>query len=223
MANYHPTPELLTAFSAGSLQLSHSLCVSVHIQHCDECRINLQRLRSIATQLFDDQQPASGSDSLRNAVFAQLDEHYSEENNRENTLENNTPSNIPRALQQFVKGDYSSLNWKKVTSAIQSAHLCTDVSGSKVEIMRIKAGGKVPTHTHIGEEYTLLLEGSFSDEEGLYNQGDFLVRDGRHKHRPVATKDRDCLCLAVTDAPIKFTGVFTRLLNPLLQRGYLFQ
>ncbi len=216
MPNYHPTPEMLTAFSAGNLQLSHALCVSVHTEHCDECRVNLQRLNSIATNLFEDLEPASLTDNLKNAVFSQLDNNVAEDK----PPEKETSSNIPRALQQFVTENYDSLTWKKVSSAIQSAYLCTDINGSKVEIMRIKAGGKVPAHTHTGDEYTLLLKGSFSDEDGLYNEGDFLVRDERHIHRPVVTKDRECVCLAVTDAPVKFTGFFTRWVNPLLRRGH---
>jgi putative transcriptional regulator len=216
MANYHPTPEMLTDFSAGNLQLSHALCVSVHTQHCNECRINLQRLNSIATTLFDELEPASLPDRLKDSVFSQLDNEYVEE---QLPVKRNT-TNIPKALQQFVTDSYESLSWKNVSPAIQSAHLCTDVNGSKVNLMRIRAGGKIPMHTHTGKEYTLLLEGSFSDENGLYNEGDFLVRDERHKHRPVVSKDRECLCLAVTDAPIKLTGVFTRLINPLLRRGH---
>lgn len=216
MANYHPTPEILTAFSAGNLQLSHALCVSVHAQHCDECHINLQRLSSIATNLFEDLEPANLPEDLRDAVFSQLDDKCIEDK----SPAEKTPSHIPLALQQFVTESYESLNWIRVSSNIRSAHLCTDVSGSKVELIRIKAGGKVPMHTHIGEEYTLILEGSFSDENGLYNQGDFLVRDERHKHRPVVTRDRDCICLAVTDAPMKFTGFFTRWLNPFLHREH---
>lgn len=216
MANYHPTPEMLTDFSAGNLQLGHALCVSAHTEHCDECRTNLQRLNSIATNLFDGLEPANLPDTLRNAVFSKLDDERIEEPVREKT----GSTHIPRALQQFISESYESLSWKKVSSMIQLAHLSTDVSGSKVSLMRIRAGGKVPMHTHSGEEYTLLLEGSFSDESGLYNVGDFLVRDERHKHRPVVTKDRECICLTVTDAPVTLTGFFTRWFNPLLRRGH---
>ena len=73
----------------------------------------------------------------------------------------------------------------------------------------------------MGDEYTVILEGSFSDEAGLYHQGDFLVRDASHRHTPVATNDRECICLAVTEAPIQLTGLFGRLLNPFIRRSYV--
>lgn len=88
-------------------------------------------------------------------------------------------------------------------------------------MLRIKPGGKAATHTHTGDEYTLILEGGFSDESGIYGEGDFLLRNGSHKHKPIATKDKECLCLTVTDAPIEFTGFFTRWLNPLIRKSHL--
>ena len=72
----------------------------------------------------------------------------------------------------------------------------------------------------MGDEYTVILEGSFSDEAGLYHKGDFLLRDASHEHTPVATLDKYCICLAVTEAPIQLTGFFGRLLNPFIRRSY---
>ena len=32
--------------------------------------------------------------------------------------------------------------------------------------------------------------------------------------------DRECICLAVTEGPIQFTGFMRRLLNPFIRRSY---
>ncbi|ARN73430.1 ChrR family anti-sigma-E factor [Oceanicoccus sagamiensis] len=215
MANHHPAPELLTAFSAGSLQLSHALCVSTHLERCDECRANLMRLNSMGAKMMEDLKPARASEDLKSSVLAMLDDAPKEE-----PAVINRDSRIPRALQQFIPDDYDSLQWHHVSPSIQAAKLVTDSNGSKVEMLRIKPGGQVPSHTHTGDEYTLLLEGSFSDESGIYKEGDFVVRDGRHKHKPMVTEDKECICLTVTDAPIEFTGFFTRWLNPILRRDH---
>ncbi len=215
MANHHPAPELLTAFSAGTLQLSHALCVSTHLERCDDCRTNLMRLNSMGAQMMEELKPAKASQDLKSSVLAMLDDAPEE------TPEVvNRDSRVPRALQQFIPDDYDSLQWHHVSPSIQAAKLCTDSNGSKVEMLRIKPGGQVPSHTHTGDEYTILLEGSFSDESGIYNEGDFVVRDGRHKHKPMVTEDKECICLTVTDAPIEFTGFFTRWLNPILRRDH---
>ena len=64
---------------------------------------------------------------------------------------------------------------------------------------------------------TLVLEGGFSDADGTYHQGDFLLREPSDVHSPTAVQSEDCICLAVLDAPLKFTGWKYRWMNPFLQ------
>ena len=88
---------------------------------------------------------------------------------------------------------------------------------------RIAEGGRIPEHTHGGSEMTLVLRGGFADESGEYHPGDFLVREGWDKHTPVALEGEECICLAVLDAPLRFTRLRHRWLNPLLKlRGLIF-
>ncbi len=58
-----------------------------------------------------------------------------------------------------------------------------------------------------------MLEGSFTDETGRYARGDVSVADPEVTHQPVAGRECDCICLAVTDAPLKMTGPLGRILN----------
>jgi putative transcriptional regulator len=190
----HPYDELLAAYSAGSLPLSQALCISAHLEHCSSCGQKLQQLNHVGSELMQQLKPSKVSDELK--------------------------TRVPRCLHQFVDTNYDDLNWKRISADIQSVELCRDSNGAKVELLKIKPGGSATTHTHMGDEYTVILEGSFSDESGLYGQGDFLVKDENDQHTPVATQDRECICLAVTEGPIQFTGFLHRLLNPFIRRGY---
>jgi putative transcriptional regulator len=96
------------------------------------------------------------------------------------------------------------------------ARLQTGQKEFEVALHRIKAGGSVAKHDHGGTEITLVLDGSFSDENGIYHEGDFLVREAGETHRPLASRDAPCICLSVVAAPVRMTGTFTRLLNPFL-------
>ncbi|WP_235015397.1 hypothetical protein [Oceanicoccus sp. KOV_DT_Chl] len=94
MANHHPASELLTAFSAGSLPLSHALCVSTHVEQCRDCNANLQRLNAIGAQLMAGLQPAATtSPELKSNVMAMLDEAPVEEAPKAIAKRN---ANIPR-------------------------------------------------------------------------------------------------------------------------------
>ena len=215
--NNHPTDELLASYSAGSLPLSQALCISVHLEHCHECSQKLLRLNQVGSELMHRLKPSPSTSSLKEELLDKLDTlTLADEPDYENT-----DSSVPRCLRQFINKGYTDLPWKRVSLDIQSHELCRDNNRARVELLRIKPGGTSGTHTHMGDEYTVILEGSFSDETGLYRKGDFLVRNEKHKHTPVATSDRECICLAVTEAPIQLTGFFGRMLNPFIRRGYV--
>lgn len=213
----HPDESLLAAYSAGSLQLSQALCISAHIEHCSKCQQDIQRLNKLGSELMQQLKPSPTSTDLKATLMAQLDDL---DEIPETVMPVQVDNPVPRCLRQFVHSGYQNLGWKRVSPDIHSAELCRDSNGAKVELLRIKPGGAATTHTHMGDEYTVILEGSFSDESGLYQKGDFLLRDASHQHRPVATQDGECICLAVTEGPIQFTGFFSRLLNPLIRRSY---
>ncbi len=123
----------------------------------------------------------------------------------------------PVSLGQFIGDSYDDLKWVSLSPSIKLAVLCRDKDGSQVTLTRVKAGGKMPHHAHTGEEITVVLEGAFSDESGLYKKGDMISRNAADKHRPVVTKHAECICLSVLDSPIQFTGFFTRWLNPFVR------
>ena len=64
---------------------------------------------------------------------------------------------------------------------------------------------------------TLVLEGGFSDADGSYHAGDFIYRQPGDVHAPTALQSEDCICLAVLDAPLKFTDWKFRWMNPFLK------
>jgi putative transcriptional regulator len=214
----HPSDELLTAYSAASLPLSQALCVSVHLESCGECARKLQRLNQVGSELMRQLKPLPPSSDLKENLFERLDSITEDAATNEPVDDN---KGIPRCLHQFIDSGYEKISWKRISRDIHSYELCRDQNNAKVELLRIKPGGTSSTHTHMADEYTVILEGSFSDESGLYHKGDFLMRDSRHKHTPVATRDRECICLAVTEAPIQLTGFFGRILNPFIRRSYV--
>jgi len=215
--NNHPTDELLVSYSAASLPLSQALCISIHLENCDECAQKLRRLNQVGSELMHQLRPAPPSPGLKAQLLDRLDSITDH-----GETERHSPGNpsVPSSLHQFIKTSYEDISWNRISRDIQSYELCRDQNSAKVELLRIRPGGTSSTHTHMGDEYTVILEGSFSDEDGLYHKGDFLLRDASHQHTPIATRDKYCICLSVTEAPIQLTGFFGRLLNPLIRRSY---
>lgn len=217
IANHHPETEMLAAFAAGSLSLAMSMGVSAHLDYCSVCRHNVNRLKNLGGSLLESLTPApTDGDRLKERVLARLGDTRTEAA----SPSVQSQGNIPRCLQRFVTGDYEDLKWQSKTAAIKSLPLCRDERNGVVSLLKIMPGGKVGHHGHLGEEVTLVLEGSFSDEAGVYRQGDFVLRDRGDQHNPIATRHAPCICLTIQDAPIQFTGVVARLLNPFLRASF---
>jgi putative transcriptional regulator len=213
MAKHHPHLDLLTEYAAGSLSLAQSSCIAAHLNYCDECQRGVVQLQNVGAALFEAQDAAPVGDGLLDAVLKRLDEEAPLSYQRPLASGNATPA----LLQRLMSGDFSDLPWRKVTDALSISYLKTGDPNYEFALYRIRAGREIPDHDHHGSEMTLVLEGGFSDERGTYHPGDFIVRGADEQHAPRALPDQDCLCLAVLDAPLKFTGWKFRWMNPFLR------
>jgi putative transcriptional regulator len=214
MAKFHPGLDLLTEHSAGNLPLAQAACVSVHMNYCEQCGRTSSQLQDVGAALFEGQQPEAVGDTLLNAVLARLDDEAPLSYAKTTGW---SAGKTPAILQRLMSGDLTDLVWKKITSSLSISYLKTGDPNYEFALYHIKAGGKIPEHTHRGSEMTLVLEGGFSDADGSYHQGDFLLRQPSDVHAPTAVQSEDCICLAVLDAPLKFTGWKYRWMNPFLQ------
>lgn len=112
---------------------------------------------------------------------------------------------LPAPIRGLALDALARTGWKFAASGIKS--LTLDVGGSaKAEVLRIEAGAAAPEHTHEGEEFTLVMTGSFHDARGVYRVGDISFADETVTHRPTGDKGPICYSLAVTDAPLAFKG-----------------
>lgn len=213
VTRFHPELDLITEFAAGSLPLAQSACVSLHITHCRHCQQTAGQLADLGANLFEAQEPMPVDDTLLHAVLARLDEEKPLEYANKKSSEKDTPA----ILQRLMRGDFSDLSWKNIGATLRISYLKTGDPDHEVALYHIRAGGRIPEHTHRGTEMTLILEGGFSDANGSYHKGDFLVRRADDVHAPTALQSEDCICLAVLDAPLKFTDWKFRWMNPFLK------
>jgi len=208
MLIYHPETEHLIEYVNGSLHPSISLCVSVHLDFCEQCRSHINKLEAIGGALLDKLDDAYVDENLLTNIFQQIDFQDTTRAGvvRASMLETDI---LPSSVKKLFNYDESQLNWRHHGGKVRSAELLND-KGIKASLIRLQQGANIPQHGHRGTEYTVVLDGSFSDEDGIYHKGDFLIRKPGDKHAPTATTDKDCWCLTALEAPLKFS-------NPLLE------
>ncbi|PFG10062.1 ChrR family anti-sigma-E factor [Marinobacter sp. LV10MA510-1] len=212
MTRHHPESTSLMEFSAGTLSDPHALCIRLHLEKCALCRSRVDTLESLGAVMLE-QQPLTESSvpaaSTFDAILARIDSETA-------------PVKSPQQRQDLIKKllgcDINDLPWKRQLGDVSMLDVTDRFPGQKerVVLQKLSSGGKAPAHTHRGTETTIVLQGAFSDNNGIFNQWDFAVLDHNDNHRPVAVGHEDCITLSVLSAPLKLTGTFTRLLNPFM-------
>jgi putative transcriptional regulator len=119
---------------------------------------------------------------------------------------------IPAPLAAYLDKPFENLKWRNVIPGLREVKL-EDHEGCEASLLWIKAGRAMPSHTHEGIEATLVLQGSFIDYQGEYSRGDLAVVDSSIDHKPVASRNEDCICFAVSEGPVHLTGPLARIFN----------
>jgi putative transcriptional regulator len=220
MITHHPDEMTLLDFSAGNLNMALTLAISVHMHSCRDCQAQLQRLTALGGSLLETISPSSADEQDFAALMQQLNTEQPPANLQTAQPNNSvpaTPNTQTNPLLRHLPCAPTDLPWQAQTRSISQYDLTSiiKVSGFKLALQKIAAGAQVPKHTHRGKEYTVILQGGFSDELGVYHKGDFIARDARHLHTPTALQNEDCICLTVLSAPLKFVG-WQRVFNPFM-------
>lgn len=206
---HHLTNALLMGYSAGTLPEAFNLVVATHISMCDTCRAALAEFDAVGGEvMLDSPTSAVESDSLEKTlalIANDIEDAVSHKLERKESA-------FPYPLSEYVQGSTESLNWRSIGGGVCQLVLPTSKDAS-VRLLKIPAGTAVPDHGHRGVELTLVLQGAFADEEDNFSVGDVEVANEDLTHTPVAAWGQDCICLAATDAPLRFSGFLPRIVQ----------
>lgn len=214
MITHHLSDKLLMAYSAGSLPEAFNLAVASHIAMCDECRARLASFDAVGGALLDTDPEISQSMS-KGALEATLERIKSAAPTPRQRKSEPLDTILPSPLQHYVGTDVSKIKWRSVGNGVRQMIIPTSAQAT-ARLLYIPAGVAVPDHGHGGMELTLVLQGAFADDSDRFGRGDIEIADETMEHQPVAAPGADCICLAVTDAPLKFRGLLPRLAQPFL-------
>ena len=203
------TRRLATGYAAGTLSPAMALLAETHAAISPRAAHEIALADTTAGALFEQQAPeALAGDALeqvlaRIALEPQLERELAPKaapGSFRDELDT-----LPEPVRAAALAALSKTGWKFASPGIRT--LALDVGGAaKAEVLRIEPGASAPEHTHNGEEFTLVMTGAFRDTRGVYMPGDISVADGTVTHRPTGEAGAICYSLAVTDAPLKFTG-----------------
>ena len=201
-----PLDELLAAYAAGHLSGPLHALVASHLSIKPDNRAFVAALETLKGEEIAaiDPAPISNREARLAAIFDAIDPP--------------APRTaygcdvVPGPLARVIGRDFNAVPWRTVLPGIKEYRLKEEQDG-EASLLWIRPGRTMPSHTHDGSEITLVLKGGFTDATGHYARGDIAIADSEIDHRPRADEGEDCVCFAVTDAPLRLTGKVGRIVQ----------
>ena len=213
---HHPDSATLVSYAAGNLDEGFATLVAAHIASCEACQAALREIERVGGALLDTVDAVPLSPSALERTLGRLDLADAEEPPTPRITADQRP-NVPAPLARLLEGGLDDITWKTVAPGVSKYPLpVSRAARSRLTLLRIAPGTKVPDHGHGGMELTLVLRGSYCDAFGRFGPGDLADLDEHVEHQPVVDSPEPCICVVATEAPTRFKGFFGRLLQPIV-------
>jgi len=206
---HHPDEELLLAYAGGASGEAMSLLVATHLAFCDQCRRAVAEAESMGGALMEALEPAALKPGALSATMARLDEAPPPAPARPLSRDG-----VPGPLRPYLSGGFAALPWRRMGERLAYLPLFRR-GGMRVKLLRGVPGTDTGWHSHRGTEFTLVLQGGFTDATGSYAPGDLQVAADELWHNPVADPGEDCINLSVTTGPLRFKNLIPAIAGKL--------
>lgn len=210
---HHPDDATLTAYAAGTLNEALSVAAAAHVAICKQCRNRVRVAEAIGGTLLDEAAEAKIEPDALARALARI-ETPAAKPAVASTPPRYADSRIPAPLARRLSGGLDEIRWRWIAPGVRSHEIAVTPGSGSLLLLRIAPGMKMPEHGHGGNELTMILSGSYSDETGHYGPGDVADLDEDVEHSPMVDSDDDCICLVAMEAPTRFKGLISRILQP---------
>jgi putative transcriptional regulator len=213
--HHHPDDSTILAYAAGTSGEGFSLVLAAHMERCPRCRSRMAEAEALGGELLEEMPPVEMATGGLARVWERI--ATARETGSPEPRRRPAPKELPSVLAPLLDGDLDSIRWRSLVPGVRQ-HVIEGINSGRgsVRLLSIAPGIAIPHHTHGGGELTLVLRGSYLDEIGRFRSGDLADLDPSVHHQPVADTDEPCVCLIATDERLRFSGVFSRMLQPLI-------
>lgn len=203
-------------YAAGLLPEAYDLMVATAVSLDDDARARLSGYEAMGGALMDEGETAEVDCGSFDAIMNRIAGTAPEPTVHIDHITPRVDAVLPQPLREALGGDVDSLRWRNMGMGVRQIAIGAPEDGATARLLSIPAGQAMPDHGHHGTEVTLVLKGAFLDGERRYGRGDIEIADDDVEHMPTADLGDDCICLVVTDAPLRFNGLLPRIAQKFL-------
>jgi putative transcriptional regulator len=213
----HAPARLLQAYACGAMGPAASIAMALHLETCSQCAAGAAAFDAVGGALFEQDASLEAEPGISlEDMLAKLDAPQPRRSYAPEVMR------FPEPLRAAAQAALNGARWRFAGPGLRTMTL--DIPGATAagelpQLLRIEPGHGAPRHGHGGVELTLVLEGAFRDETGVYGPGDLSVARVGLTHQPIALSGGTCLAYAVSHAPMRFTGMLGFAQRFLTPRG----
>jgi putative transcriptional regulator len=166
-------PAFMLDYASGALSRAETLAAALHCALSPRGARSVRLFEAMGGRFLEDADAGEGASIPPEASFARA------------------PERGRRDLSQFLERDLLAQKWRRSLFGV----LTLDVGEPGVTLMRLDPGGRAPSHGHSRRDVTVVLQGTYADEFGVYQRGDIAFAEPGVRHQPRAVGDQPCICL----------------------------
>ena len=125
----------------------------------------------------------------------------------------------PKSLRHMLGHGLKDMKWKSLVPGVAVHDILGNrktVNGDRLYLLKAKGGMRMPDHGHNGEEWTLILTGSYCVGEKRFTRGDMHIEGEDEIHAPHIDEGEDCICLVMTQGPLKMQGWLPKVVQKVV-------
>lgn len=98
-------------------------------------------------------------------------------------------------LAPYLDRDLLALKWRRDIVGVPTFRTDTPMA----RLLRLDPGERAPGHSHGRRDVTVVLQGAYADEYGVYEKGDLAFAMPGLRHQPRAVGIEPCVCMVATE------------------------
>jgi putative transcriptional regulator len=211
---HHPPGELLIDYAAGAVSPAEALMIAVHLEFCADCREAARTALDAGGALLEAIEPMALPPAAFQNVLQAIDGDAPI--SIDNVIRSAPTFAVkwPVALREHLAAAPGT--WRKLPAGFRALRVPFEDQSSRVWVVSAPGGRGPLAHAHVADEWTVVLEGGFTDETGTYAAGDFAYMSPGEQHRMVAEPGEGCVCLLLVREKPRYLTLMGKLLARLL-------
>lgn len=205
--------DIITEYAAGKLSPAKHIIVACQSEISETVAKRVAFTENIAASMLEDIETKSLSPLFMGNVLASLPP---QESANVNKMDDPIEGLAPKSLRHMLGHGLKDMKWKSLVPGVAVHDILGNrktKEGDRLYLLKAKGGMRMPDHSHTGEEWSLILTGSYTVGETRFTRGDLHIEDETETHAPHIDEGEDCICLVMTQGPLKMQGWLPKLVQ----------